>query len=193
MEVLFSPSNFGHLVGCNEIVDKVETNPTDFYNRIIKNQIDWNNLVIESKFVKNKIDILPQIMAIDRTANIIGDYNGVGQIKLKSDKVTGNIVGCLGISRARENPRYFVPVSTIKRDIRDISYNNERIVAILKKNCLDALYENFTYLKKGFSLDKILNNKDISKCISHEKIFSNNKFINKIIVEYSCNRKNSTC
>jgi hypothetical protein len=49
----------------------------------------------------------------------------------------GNIKACIGLNK---NGCYYVPVTSLKEDIRDLVTNQERIIAIFEKDICEALY-----------------------------------------------------
>ncbi len=120
-------------------------------------------------------------MRIDKNAKMIGDFCG-SNIFLQTDKVTGNINACMGF--IKENNIY-IPNTVLKDDIRNIVNNQSKIIAIFKKEITENLYKNITYLKKEYEVKDILINNEIKKNIDVDNIFSNDKIIDKKILNFN--------
>ena len=52
----------------------------------------------------------------------------------------------------------YVPNTALKQDIRDITDDRKKIIAVLKKNINEKLYKNITYLKQTYQVEEILKN-----------------------------------
>lgn len=65
--------------------------------------------------------------------------------------------------------------TALKKDIREITNNRSKIIAILKKKHTDKLYSCITYLKQNYKIYNILENQAIKKYIDIDRIYSNNK------------------
>lgn len=64
----------------------------------------------------------------------------------------------------------YVPNTALKIDIRDITNDRKRIIAVLKKNINEKLYKNITYLNKKYQIENILQNQEIKKKIDINNI-----------------------
>lgn len=64
----------------------------------------------------------------------------------------------------------YVPNTALKIDIRDITNDRKRIIAVLKKNINEKLYKNITYLNKKYQIENILQNQEINKKIDINNI-----------------------
>ena len=137
-----------------------------------------------------KLQILPQIMRIDRIANMIGDYSG-NNIFLQTEKISGNVTACIGFVRDGKLDT-FVPNTALNIDIRTITNNRSKIIAILKKEIKDNLYKDITYLKSNYEIEDILKSEEVNKNIDIDNIYSYNKLVDKKIYNfyYSYAQKN---
>ena len=60
---------------------------------------------------------------------VIVNFNG-SKPKLYTEKLTGNTLGCMGLVKKGS---YYVPITALKEDIRDLVIEKERIIAIFSK------------------------------------------------------------
>ena len=101
-----------------------------------------------------KLQVLPQLMKIDRNSTMIGDFNN-SNLYLQTKKIIGNVNACMGFIKDSKSSLY-IPNTTLKSDIRDITNNTNKIVAILKKDANKILYDEMTYLKQNYIVKDIL-------------------------------------
>ena len=112
-------------------------------------------------------------MRIDKISNMLGEFNNYN-IYLKTEKLAGNVNACMGFKKDIKLNIY-VPNTALKKDIREITNNRSKIIAILKKKHTDKLYSCITYLKQNYKIYNILENQAIKKYIDIDRIYSNNK------------------
>lgn len=189
-EVFFPKSSFYHLTGT--IIKEIggrELNSYNVYNKIIDNKLTLNKYAIQSKDKTTglKLNVLPQLMKIDKMANMMGDFNN-RNLFLQTEKVAGNIHSCMGFVKDVKDDIY-VPNTALQKDIRDITDNRSKIIAILKKNFKETIYCNITYLKKGYKIEDIFKSERIIKLVDINKMYSDNIEIDRTILEYKCNNK----
>ena len=72
----------------------------------------------------------------------------------------------------------------MKSDIRDITNNTNKIVAILKKDANKILYDEMTYLKQSYKVADILINEVITEIIDLKKLYSLSEKIQIRIEEF---------
>lgn len=91
---------------------------------------------------------------------MIGDFTDRGP-KLFTEKVAGNVCGCIGFVKDR-NTRLNVPNTLLKKDIRDITaFPVQKVYAVLSKS----------YTAEGYSvLEKVDKRIDMKKCFFAEGI-----------------------
>ena len=83
------------------------------------------------------------------------------------------------MSSAKNN--LYIPNTTLKEDIRNITNNRNKIIAILKKDKNNLLYDNITYLKQNYGIADIIKNNEIANCIDLKELNSGNGSIQKRI------------
>lgn len=184
-EVYFPKSSYCHLTGviildCNGR----KLNSFEFYNLVKKGTITINKYKIISRnnTMDLKLQVLPQLMKIDRMATMIGDFNN-SNLYLQTKKIIGNVNTCMGFIKDSKSNLY-IPNTTLKSDIRDITENTNKIVAILKKDANKILYDEMTYLKQNYKVADILKNEEITENIDLKKLNSLNGNIQRKIEEF---------
>ena len=150
IELHFYKRNFLHLTG-------VETTLTAdrFFDACVKGrlkELDINER--KDGTTTQKLKILPSLMTKNMSANMIGDSlkEGIGLI---TDKVVGNIKGCMGFVIDDLTGKY-VPNTVINDDIRKRVTNPRRILLIYRKQEKEDNYEEMVYVAKGIKLNKVL-------------------------------------
>ncbi|MCI8964795.1 MAG: hypothetical protein HFJ43_00275 [Clostridia bacterium] len=122
-EVYFPKSSFYHLTGI-VVTNKngKKLNSYEFYNNIKDNKITLNKYVIKSKDKTTdlKLQVLPQLMKIDRMANMIGDFTNYN-IFLQTEKIVGNINACMGFIKATKQNVY-IPNTVLKKRYTRYNY-----------------------------------------------------------------------
>lgn len=143
IETKFLTSNFMHLTG---VIIKNE-NANSFYNKCIKKHLKEQNMEFRKDGnTQRKIEVLKRNMFINKNARLIGNYNKTN-ILLFSEKLIGNTYSSLGFIK---NQKYYVPNTSLKKDIRKISYNNSKIICILSKDIQEKNYNEITYINKKY-------------------------------------------
>lgn len=161
IEMLFLASNFLHLTGIN-IINKNIKSSTDFYNLCLKNQITVSDFKISSNGTTSiKLQILPQIIQIQKTCKMIGDYNNT-KLYLSTQKLVGNVNICMGFIK---KGNYYIPNTALKEDIRNITTEQSKVIAIMVKNTKDIKYKEITYLNKNIAIKTLIKNEQINKKI----------------------------
>lgn len=162
LEMLFLASNFLHLTGINIINKKIKSS-TDFYNLCLKNQITVSDFKFNSNGTTSmKLQILPQIIQIQKICKMTGDYNNT-KLYLSTQKLVGNVNICMGFIK---KGNYYIPNTALKEDIRNITTEQAKIIAIMVKNVKDAKYKEITYLNKNIEMKTILENEQINKKVT---------------------------
>ena len=164
-EMFFPLSCFYHLTGIKAYENNKELNSYRFYDLLKKGTINASNLIKKDTTTELKLQVLPQLMKIDKNANMIGNFYN-SNIYLQTEKVAGNINCCMGFVKNKETNLY-IPNTALKRDIRDITKDMKKVIAILKKDFNEKQYKNITYLKKGYNIDEILNDEKIRQKVDY--------------------------
>lgn len=158
VEVTFRSHHFLHLTGLKLVnrfknePDSTEFTAKDFYSRCLNQKLSLNDFDFsEDETTFKKLDILPYIICKNLHANSIGDFHGQ-RPKLMTDKIIGSIKACVGF--VKDSGEY-VPNTVVQEDIRNITKNPLRIVAVFRKNISDTSYEEITYIGKKVDWDSI--------------------------------------
>lgn len=184
VEVVLPVSCFYHLTGVMAYdKDNKLINSYKFYNLLNKNRISSMNIKIKNKTTYYKLNVLPQLMKIDRNANMIGEFVG-NNLYLRTEKVAGNVNACMGFIKNTKLESVYIPNTILKEDIRKITSNRNKIVGIMKKDINDELYEEITYLKNNYEVIQIIKCGKFAKVVNYIKLKSNDKLISKKILEF---------
>lgn len=184
VEVMFPIGCFYHLTGTN-VYDKNNkiVNSYKFYNLLKGNKINSMKIQPKNKTTYYKLDVLPQLMRIDRNANMIGEFIG-NNLFLKTEKVAGNVNACMGVVKNNSLENIYVPNTILKEDIRKITNEKNKIIGIMKKGINEGLYEEVTYLKNNYEVIQILKGGGFAEVVNYIKLRSNDKLISRKICEF---------
>jgi len=145
-EALFLPQNFKHLTGVAS-----HLSGADFFDLAIRNRLGPNEITLANDGTTDlKLDVLPQLMNIHRTARMVGDYD-FSRSLLVADKVAGTVTAALGFVQSKN---FYLPKTALKADVRNITIQStrRRIVAIIVKQRGDELFSQLTYIAKGMTI-----------------------------------------
>lgn len=170
-EMFFPITSFYHLTGVqaydkgNELINSYK-----FYMLLREGGIDESKLKVKDDTTYYKLEILSQLMKIDKMASMIGTFSSFS-ILLQTDKIIGNVNACMGFVKDSEFKMY-VPNTVLKKDIRDVTDDRKKIIAVLKKDINEKLYKNITYLKQNYQINDILKNDGINENIDIGNLYS---------------------
>ena len=100
-----------------------------------------------------KLDILESMMQIKKNVTMIGEFTDRGP-KLFTEKVAGNVCGCIGFLQDR-NTKLNVPNTLLKKDIRDVTAQPVyKVFAVISKHYAEERYSDFVKLDKSIKLDE---------------------------------------
>lgn len=79
----------------------------------IKNVINHKLRLVDIDFktdgtTEQKVKVLRNVVMIELTSRMIGDYIGAGKISLYTEKLAGNTTGCLGFVRKKDKLSTFL-------------------------------------------------------------------------------------
>lgn len=143
IEICFRRYHFLHLTGIK--LDKKHS-ANQFYNMCYKGKIDKS--IFEGKGDGStvlKLTVLAQIMRLTNNAKMIGIFNNKSLV-LSCDQVIGSITVCLGIRKIND---CYIPITILKTDMRDITNDYNRIIAIFSKKIGNIKYNKLEYIAKG--------------------------------------------
>ena len=153
-ETIFLPRNYLHLTGIKIINKKIKSS-IDFYNLCLKNKLKISDFEFNSNGTTPlKLQILPQIVNIQKVSKMVGNYNNIKPY-LYTKKIIGNINVCLGFIKQN---KYYIPNTVLKEDIRNITQEQAKVIAIMIKCTKEKAYKNITYLSKNVNINEIIKN-----------------------------------
>lgn len=172
IETIFKDYHFLHLTGI-----KYSLGARQFYYDCLKGEISPKSIEIKSLiFTKLKLEILENVMSINKFAKRIGTYN-YNKTTLKIEKVVGNVRCCLGFSnKTQDNQevKYYYPKTLLQEDFNKNISDESRIIAIFSKDKNMKLYNEVTYLSNNIDISEILNDSNINRMVDYKNIGSVN-------------------
>lgn len=150
----FNKNNYKHLTG---IIASLSANK--FMDALLGDRLSFDDWDYKNDGTSQlKIRALPQMVELHKNARMIGTYSG-NRIYLKSDVCFGGVYCYLGLVVDRNNNNLtegiYVPSSLINGNIKEDTNNQERIIAMFRKNKKDTKYKELTYLAKDVSLNQL--------------------------------------
>lgn len=163
IETQFTKVNFLHLTGVKIVDNKINANY--FYNKCIANRLKESEIEERADGnTKKKLSVLNHLMFIHKNARMIGDYSQ-DKVFLISNKVIGNVSGVLGFI---PKGKYYICNTSLKEDIRKITFNQAKIICIICKKIQDLKYNEITYINKKYE-EKIFLQKEIREKIEKDR------------------------
>lgn len=158
-EIYFPKSNFLHLTGA-----KVNMKANEFYKKSVKGKLGLNDFEFnDDGTTRLKLNVLPELLTMK--VNMFATYSGT-RPKLYTEKLLGNVRGCLGFVRSKEYGNFYVPNTTLETDMRNESKDYKRVLFILRRNKKDSVYSELIYSAQKVNKEIL---KDISK-VNYENI-----------------------
>lgn len=147
VEVHFRSNNFLHFTG---IDTRTEIKANAFYRSALDKRLKESDILFKDNGTTVlKLQVLPEIMNIPFSARMIGDYMGP-RLALYTEKAAGTTTACLGLVRGSST---YVPNTVLKGDIRNfVQKPAGKIIAILRKQAENKLYNELTYKGKNYTL-----------------------------------------
>lgn len=163
-EVAFHRHNFLHLTGVRINSEKIGSS-IHFYEKCLDQRLtELDFALAKDGSTRQKLDILENMMKIKQNATMIGNFTDRGP-KLYSEKVAGNICGCVGFVQDR-NTRLNVPNTLLKKDIRDVTARPvHKIYAVISKNYVEQKYSEVEKLDKSINLSYHLFSEEIERIL----------------------------
>lgn len=150
-EVVFHRQNFLHLTGVRVDSEKIKSS-IHFYEKCLDKRLAEQDFSLaKDGSTRQKLDVLENMMKIKQSAMMIGDFTGKGP-KLYSEKVAGNVCGCVGFVQDRHTG-FNVPNTLLKKDIRDVTaIPVQKIYAVISKSYTEQKYSIVEKLDKSIDL-----------------------------------------
>lgn len=168
----FTGSNYYHLTGLAYKEDNGDDTKSfkfgsRFYSDLEDKKLSSLDLKIKDNNTELKIKALPFVSSQYKYSNMTGDFNESG-IKLKLDKVIGNVSTCLGLKQI--GLKTYAPASSLYDDTRKYAKITHQIVAIFLKDTNDVTpFKTIKYVAKGHNLENLTYNKDLKSLFSLEE------------------------
>ncbi len=167
-EVAFHRYNFLHLTGVR--LNKSETaSAIHFYEKCLDKRLTEQDFSLaKDGSTGQKLDILESMMQIKKNVTMIGEFTDRGP-KLFTEKVAGNVCGCIGFVQDR-NTKLNVPNTLLKKDIRDVTAQPAyKVFAVISKHYTEDKYSIFTKLDKNIKLNECHFSEKIENLIVRNK------------------------
>lgn len=168
-EVAFHRYNFLHLTGVR--LNKSETaSAIHFYEKCLDKRLTEQDFSLaKDGSTGQKLDILESMMQIKKNVTMIGEFTDRGS-KLFTEKVAGNVCGCIGFVQDR-NTKLNVPNTLLKKDIRDVTAQpTYKVFAVISKHYTEDKYSIFTKLDKNIKLNECHFSEKIENLIVRYKL-----------------------
>lgn len=167
-EVAFHRYNFLHLTGIR--LNKSETaSAIHFYQKCLDKRLTENDFSLaKDGSTGQKLDILESMMLIKKNATMIGEFTDRGP-KLFSEKVAGNVCGCIGFVKDK-NTKLNVPNTLLKKDIRDVTAQPiYKVYAVISKHYTENTYTAISKVDKSIDINECHFSEEIESLIERSK------------------------
>mgnify|MGYP006895544020 FL=1 len=149
--VQFSASSFLHLTGM-----KTNVPANAFYERALHSMLSERDIEFRSGNTHRKLAVLQSIPQITRGPSLIGRYDEGTGFNLMADAVIGNEKPLKLTLAFRGNGRTGYPVSLLCEDVRRISRDPVRVLAVWKRGAGERDFAEATYCSAGEDAEAIL-------------------------------------
>lgn len=158
-EIFFPKSNFLHLTGV-----EVKISSNEFYRKASKAKLGLNDFELKDDgTTRLKLNVLPNLLSMN--TNMFATYSGT-RPKLYTERLLGNIRGCLGFVKSEYYGNYYVPNTTLETDMRNESSDCKRVLFILRRDKKDTHYSKIIHSAKKVNKEIL---KDIPN-VDYEKL-----------------------
>jgi len=149
IEFSFHGYNYLHLTGLklNRSSGDPSLTADAFYDRCLSHKLSPSDFQFSSDgSTALKLDVLQYVINKNLAANMIGEL-GSQKPLLYTEKLAGSVRACVGFVYDADISQY-IPNTVLKEDIRDISKNTRRVIAVFRKRTGDKEYAEITYLAR---------------------------------------------
>lgn len=166
-EATFLEEHFKHLTGVH-----TNLNAYQFFYKAKNNRLKVSEFDYKNSTTVLKLDNLIKSMSLSSYAKMIGEFKH-NKVYLSIEKIAGNNNLIIGFD---EGEKINFPKTLLKGDIRDYSKEKPcRVIAIMSKNTKENLYNEFSYISKNITINRIIKNSEILKRINVDNLCSKNK------------------
>lgn len=166
-EVAFHRYNFMHMTGVK--LNKTETvSAIHFYEKCLDQRLTEHDFFLaKDGSTGQKLDILEHMMRIKKNVTMIGEFADRGP-KLFTEKVAGNVCGCIGFVKDR-NTGLNVPNTLLKKDIRDVTAKPYyKVFVVASKHYTEEKYLVFNKIDKSIDMSCCYFPEEIEKLIDRK-------------------------
>lgn len=141
--------HYKHLTGI-----KTDIPAKDFFKKCYKSIITPKDYkTANDGSTELKLQVILNAMQFESTAKNVGFFNGKSGINLFSDMVVGNYVYSLGFVKDKNAPRFYVPNTLLKKNIKEVSLNPiGEIICIIEKQVKEKQYHNIMFYRDYFEM-----------------------------------------
>ncbi len=152
-EVVFHRYNFLHLTGVKMNSSNVAS-AIHFFEKCLDNRLKQDDFgFAKGGSTVQKLDVLENMMGMKRNVTMIGNFTDRGP-KLFTEKVAGNVCGCVGFVKDR-NTGLNVPNTLLKKDIRDVTASPvQKVYAVFSKSYAAEKYSVIEKVDKGIDIKR---------------------------------------
>ena len=178
LEIEFYPHHYQHLTGL-VLTQTDKTSGTkiirkhtamEFYRRCVRKPYITPQEIefVNTSTIDLKMTALPLITQITKITKMTGEFDESTKINLNCDYVIGGENSCIGISKNKNNDRYFTR-SCLNENIKKITKYTSQVIAIFQKNVNDLKkYQDIRYVAKGVDLSHVILTEEIKGKVSME-------------------------
>ena len=134
LECLFRKENFMHLTGC-QIAEGLSAK--NFFDLCIRKRLGFEMFTYQPDAFLKK-EVFSSVFALPYTARMMGDSGGGGN-RLFTEKVAGNVCGCMGFAHDSQLHTY-APNTVLKQDVRNMVVKPVKILVVYEKGIGTELY-----------------------------------------------------
>lgn len=168
-EVVFHRYNFLHLTGVKLNTSSIES-AIHFYQKCLDKRLTEDDFTFaKDGSTRQKLDILERMMFLKKNVTMVGEFTDKG-MKLFTEKVAGNVCGCIGFVRDK-NTKLNVPNTLLKKDIRDVIGSPiKKVYAVMTKNYIEDKYSVLVKVDKSIQIKECYFSEAIERLIEREKL-----------------------
>ena len=176
LQTEFRSHHFAHLTGAVLTPPKSTSpprpalTPIQFFEKATAHSLSIDDFWMaadNSTYLKSQVII--ELMKIYTTAKMVGDYDESRPL-LYTDKIVGNVRGCMGFVQQSTSSPYWVPNTLLNVPARDVVRSTHRLMATYQKRGKDILYSHMLQLAKPLKWQEVRWGDDIDSLIDLENL-----------------------
>lgn len=149
LQATYTSSNFRHLTGVTFASNK-DIRANSFFDMCVKQRLSKDVFEFDRQGTTElKLRCIQSIFSDQPRLSMIGDYNNC-RPKLRTDKLIGGTIACIGFV-FNGDVGFYIPNTLLKEDIRKVTNNTKRVLAIFRKKIQSPIYDECVYCSKDLS------------------------------------------